>query len=623
MSQQKINILMYMKRLTLIILTLLCTVVSALAVEKSQTVVYINGSKYYIHTLKSGDTLESVAELYRVSKSTISDNNPTFSTLKSGENIKVPYFEVVSEGEQISGLRKIFAFNKHKVSAGETLYAISRKYEISIETILEDNPSIDPVQLSIDQVILIRKSEKGLSSEEQSQSEWDEYKSNLNMIAHQEDYSYHIVAPGETIYSLSREAGISEAEFIELNNLEDGLKAGAIVKMSGVIDEDDQTIYGETADGDDSYEEPTDGEIHFKALGSDQRLNIALMLPLSSDGKPVRIFAEFYRGFLMGLEEVKREWGRTISLTLYDTKRSVDEVAQVVESEEFEGTNLIVGPIYENELAPVIAYAEANNIPVVSPLSAINKEFSPSLFQLAPPAESKYNKVESMFADTKHITLIYTESVDSLFEADVKQLLGAREYATHDYAYEHPNIVAEKLKEGEESASDLTNIICNGLDNTVVVMSNNETDVDRILSALSSAQINFVARGGKSPKYEVLGNSTWSRYNNIDRTILFKNSVVLLSSYHAKRDAIAVKIFDSDYVKEFGAMPSLYAYRGYDAAVIFGEGLYSDIEYNMEGRVFSPLQSQYRFEVDPLSGVHINREWLKVKYNNNYTITDE
>ncbi len=602
-----------MRRLALTLIFIFAFTVALFAAVKSQTVVYINGTKYYIHTLQSGESISSLSELYRVSERSIESSNPNFISLKVGENVKVPFVDNTSEDGQITGLKKLFSYNKHRVEAGETLYAISRKYAISIDVIIEDNPNIDPTHLSVGEQILIRKSMKGKSDESQNQQEWSDYTADMNLVAHQEDYSYHIVEKGETIYSLSRQAAMSEEEFIALNNLSDGLKAGAIVKMKRPIEEE---VVQEV-------ETPNKEMLStsFSALAPNQTLKVALMLPLSSEERVNRQFAEFYNGFLLGLERVKEEWGRKVQLTLYNTERNLATVDSIVKSEEFAGTQLIIGPIYEEELSPVLRYAEPRNTPVVTPLATLNRTNSSIVFQMAPMAERRYEKLEELLLDTKHVTLIYTQSNDAAFEAEILALLGERAYSTHTYIYEHPNDVAKKIKANKVSPSDLTKIICNDKDNTVIVLADNETDVDRVLSALSSAQINFVARGGSMPKYRVIGDSGWSRYPNIDRTVLFKNNVTLISSYHANRSNVDVKLFDSQYIKDFGALPSLYAYRGYDVAVIFGEGLYSDIEYDMQGRSFTPLQSPYLFEKDPKSGMRINSEWLRVDYNRDYTIT--
>jgi len=123
-------------------------------------------------------------------------------------------------------------FTKHYVAKGETLYGISREYEIPIQTIIEDNPSLDPIRLRPGERILIRKKKIGSEDEAGSRAQWEEYRSSLNSIAAPGD-AYHIVRQGETFYSLSNHYGISEEELSRLN---DGLKpselkAGAMIKV--------------------------------------------------------------------------------------------------------------------------------------------------------------------------------------------------------------------------------------------------------------------------------------------------------------------------------------------------------------------------------------------------------
>ena len=156
-----------------------------------------------------------------------------------------------------------------------------------------------------------------------------------------------------------------------------------------------------------------------------------------------------------------------------------------------------------------------------------------------------------------------------------------------------------------------------------IVLANNETDVDRILGTLASAKVAITERSESCADYVVLGTSRWSRFNNIDHTSYFNNNVVMISTYHAKRDSALVREFDSRYIESYKMLPSLYAYRGYDTAMIFCSGMRSDIEYKMLDKRYTPLQTGYKFFQTELGGKYINREWVRINYNNNYSITLE
>ena len=97
----------------------------------------------------------------------------------------------------------------------------------------------------------------------------------------------------------------------------------------------------------------------------------------------------------------------------------------------------------------------------------------------------------------------------------------------------------------------------------------------------------------------------------------------MLSTYHIDRTNPLISKFSKDYIKSYGSIPSLYAYRGYDVAMIFIRALYTDMEGGLESRKYSPLLTPYIFIEDSNSRVHINNEWVRVNYNSNFTITAE
>ena len=608
---------MTMKRLcatALMIVWALC----AFAAEKSGTIVYINGSKFYIHTVQPGETLYGLSKTYGVGEKVILENNPSIARgLKTAENIKIPFVSDVPEPKSDKKLRKTFDF--HFVSKGETLYAISRQYEIPVKTILEDNPNLDPLHMRLGERILIRKKQIGSEDEAGTKEQWEEYRQSLNSVA-DEGTAYHIVHPGETFYSLSRRFGISETELSQLNGglKPADLKAGAMIKIPQL----DGAVTAEVADSlhRDSVvaAEPQAIPIEFRALRRSEPLNVALLLPIATGGEANGNYLEFYQGFLLGIDSIKIRQGISVNVHLYNTARDTARIREIVERDEaFRKSDLIIGPVYEEGLAPVIRFAEEKKVPVVSPLAHIADHNSDVLFQLAPDPSLKYEKARDLVDGGKRVTLIYTASTDKEFEREILALLGDSEYSRYTYKYEHPTV------RSSNSPSDLTPLLENGQDNVFIILSDNSVDVERILAALASADTSITSRGRTAPRFVVLGNPRWNRFNTIDRAIYFKDRVVFFSAYHAKRDSEIVRTFDSAYIRAFGALPTLYSYRGYDTAVIFAPAMYGDIEYDLEDRRYAPLQTVYRFGQGEGRENHINRNWMRVNYNSDFTITIE
>ena len=102
------------------------------------------------------------------------------------------------------------AYIIHKVDPGETLYSISRRYKISMNTIADATPAVK--KGLIDGMILQIPYKAQVSSTSKQQT--------------------HTVAPGETLYSISRTYETSVMQIMEWNELlSNELKIGQILKL--------------------------------------------------------------------------------------------------------------------------------------------------------------------------------------------------------------------------------------------------------------------------------------------------------------------------------------------------------------------------------------------------------
>ncbi len=590
---------------------------------RSEVIVYIDGAKYYVHTVQPGETLYGLARLYATTEEELLARNPEVrSGLQAGQTLKAPVIEANAPQAKpatvapVAPSRKFKkTFLSHEVVAGETLYAIARRYEISVDQIIEDNPGIDPTRLALGSTLMIRKKAVGKSDDERASSEWERYRDELNRDR-TDGYTYYIVQPGETLYALSQRFGTTVDALCALNDfMPNELRAGGMIKLPGELleaSEEPIIMPVDSLQTIDSLARPLPTEVWFSALKPSEPLHVALLLPMSVQGRPVPNYLDFYRGFLLGLDRIRTQYSYSVRVDLYDTERNPERVRVLVEAEEFASTQLIVGPVYEEELEAALVFGAKHSVPVVTPLADLKTTESDVLFQMAPAAEDKYAKLADLLTSESRVTLISAEHTDRIFEQEVLTALQGVDYGRFQYRFG-----VEATEEG------IVRLLTNECDNLFVILSDNEVEVERILAAIASANTNLVARGRTAPRFMVLGNARWNRFQNLDRTIYFKDRVVLLSTYHAKRDAEVVLQFDSDYIKAFGVLPSLYAYRGYDAAMIFVPGMYSDIQYDMQGRRYTPLQTTYTFEQESPTSTHLNRNWMRVNYHPDFTITLE
>ncbi len=104
------------------------------------------------YTVKSGDTLSTIASRFDVSTSRIKSlNNLASSFIKKGQKLKIP-----SQGLSSKTVAKEI---NHKVRKGESLYSISKKYGSSVSNIKNAN-NISGTKIAVNQTIKIPTNEK-------------------------------------------------------------------------------------------------------------------------------------------------------------------------------------------------------------------------------------------------------------------------------------------------------------------------------------------------------------------------------------------------------------------------------------------------------------------------------
>jgi membrane-bound lytic murein transglycosylase D len=142
-----------------------------------------------------------------VAKATASTNNVDDAVITK-ESIDEPIDEELIEEEEVPDIivpvvdTKEERLNKvkiHTIAAGETLWSISRLYEVEMEDLLRWNHLPEPNAISIGQNIQVKA-----PIEEASEGK--------NIIN-------HTVQPGETVYAISRKYGMTVDEVVDLNNL--------------------------------------------------------------------------------------------------------------------------------------------------------------------------------------------------------------------------------------------------------------------------------------------------------------------------------------------------------------------------------------------------------------------
>ena len=145
------------------------------------------------YIVKHGDTLYSISTQYGVSVNDLKKaNNLTNDILSIGQEIQIPSGETIvtpSEDEIINEP------NTYIVQRGDTLYSISRKFNIPIDELkIQNNLTSD--LLSVGQTLMIPTG-------------------NMNV----NDIIIYTVKPGDSLYALSKEYNTTVDDIKQLNNL--------------------------------------------------------------------------------------------------------------------------------------------------------------------------------------------------------------------------------------------------------------------------------------------------------------------------------------------------------------------------------------------------------------------
>ena len=106
--------------------------------DKEFVIKIIEGKKYYVHTVAKGETLYGISKSYDVTIKDIVFENPlTINGLNVGKTIKIPVPIRVVDPKVMDG-----QYIYHTIQPGETMFSLSRQYNVSIETIDLANPEL-------------------------------------------------------------------------------------------------------------------------------------------------------------------------------------------------------------------------------------------------------------------------------------------------------------------------------------------------------------------------------------------------------------------------------------------------------------------------------------------------
>ena len=183
------------------------------------------------HTVKKGESLFSISKLYDVSVDQLKKLNSSFGgKIRPGQELKVkddePAKNVVAAKQESSQKT-----TTHKVASGESLYSISKKYNISVDELKKVN-NIPTGKIRSGQELKISQQDdndnkaKNLAAEKSTNKQVSKTEISDKTITHK-------IKKGESLISIAKDNNMSVEELMKINNLDDSkIRFGQEIKLT-------------------------------------------------------------------------------------------------------------------------------------------------------------------------------------------------------------------------------------------------------------------------------------------------------------------------------------------------------------------------------------------------------
>lgn len=558
---------------------------------------------YKTHKVKVGESIETIAKIYMVTPYDIYALNPDAKVdLQPNSIIVIPKSKISPNPTQTEE-RAVSGYKEHKVKRKETLFSISKRYNVSIEEIKRHNKRLysenlrkgDKINIPQFQTIVVSNNLENTIKKYKVQPKEGKWRIaykygitiadleelnpkmgdslqlgeeiNVPNIADNEirnidsEYGYYTVLPKEGYYRLKLKLGLNQEQLEALNPelLDGGLKVGMVLKVPKDV---------ESAIVLSDVEQTT----LISKITNLKTKRIAVMLPFRlhrvdldsiSEAKEIlqkdsymSISLEFHSGVLTALDSAKH-LGISTNLDVYDTKARSSEVSKILSNNDFSNYDAVIGPFTADNFDRTAQALKNDNIPVLAAVTTPKKLYS-NVYQTIPSGEFlrrtmiNYVKSDSL---AEHIIIITDSKNKTIGDALKKELTASKQ------------ILSRKDKNGNDAnyilIDDIEMEVKEGR-NIVFLETANEGFVSNVTSMLSALngfdgelEIEREIILMTTNKNKAFENSNVSNY---DLSSLKFHYPSVNRPYDTEEQNGFVKKYKADY----GAEPNKYAVRGFD-----------------------------------------------------------
>lgn len=550
------------------------------AVEKSAEKVNISGKLHYAHMVLKGQTLYSISKTYNVPMETIVEHNPSVKEgLKSGTLIYIPVENAIAEGPRIPREATPAPvpipepdkknYKKHTAKWYENIYDIAKKYSVPVDALIAINKLGENTVLSKRQVLLIPDKE---------------------YIA-----AYNRSIKGDLLSTPKAEMpAISVADTSHVADTTE-------VRSENVLPSTDYSIYQQNIIR--SYK-------------------ITLILPFNTVSGAENANTnqmDLYAGSMVAFNDFMSSKGDSrYKLNIVDMN-DYPSVFSLIISGVLNDSEVIIGPVYEKNLAPLAEWADEHRIPLVSPLDPKAHYLSqdhPFFFQFPPAQETlmatTYDGVaqEAKTNGSRPLVIYEKWTGKSRMVNDALNSLSARGVVYDTLSY--------GILEGRGIDTTMVKMMDTTRVNTAFVVSESEAFVSDVLRNLHLAK-------GHNSKLEIslYGLPKWRNFEVVELTYLHELNTHLSLQYNIDYTNPEVIRFINEFRHHFNTDPNQYAFQGYDIMSYclslldqYGRGFPA----HLDGEEKSLFQSNIRFEKADNGSGFTNKGVRNILYSENWVI---
>ena len=527
----------------------------------------------------------------------------------------------------------------HIVLEKQTLYSISKAYNVSIEDIYRFNPTLKETGLKKNGIILIPSAEaiEERKADEQNRPEETVQKQQMELQTNAEETAEatviketpkkpkrktHTVKWFEDLDVIAEKYGVSVEAIMKFNNLE-GRKLSPRQKLQIPAPEDIAQIEETTTEEDRAVTQVTEAAdstavtenaaVEEETAVMFKNVKAGVLLPLNATGSSShRGNMDLYSGILLAVSDLT-EKGISIDLKVCDTGKNGLPSHGYISDCDF-----IIGPIAPGDLTKALEmYADGPFI--ISPLDQRAHNIASSrsrLIQAPTPHAIQYNdlirwvKEETGNAD-KVIFITEKGARQSDVQTQMQAAIDSSGVSYRNFSY--------SILEGRDVMDPLMALMTKTGQNRVVIASESEAFVNDVVRNLNLIEYQ---------KCEVVLYSPAKirNFETIDVDNIHNTSLHTSLSYYINYDDPRVKNFLLKYRAMFNTEPTQFAFQGYDLATYFidlvsryGEN-WSDMMPENEKKM---LQSTFRFRKAGNEGGYINNGVKRISYEEGWKVKEQ